>query len=155
MVDPYRRPYLDAQCWITALSGAGPYATDLRQVLAAADRGDLVIVTSVLMPLEVLGGDRQTRTPQAAEQVLLALGRSSVVRVAVTDRVVRHARELRLDHGLASIDALHVASAVAGQADVLLTNDSKIHQLIRYRGVPIIAPEWPGDVPLPGMDSED
>jgi predicted nucleic acid-binding protein len=155
LVDGYRRPYLDAQCWITALSGTGPYATDLRQVLAAADRGGLVIVTSVLMPLEVLGGDRQTRTPQAAEQVLLALGRSSVVRVAVTDRVVRHARELRLDHGLTSIDALHVASAVAGQADVLLTNDSKVRQLSRYRGIPIIAPEWPGDVPLPGMDAED
>lgn len=58
MVERYARPYLDAESWISALSGKGPYAEDLRAVLSAADRNELVVVTSVLMPLEVLGGSR-------------------------------------------------------------------------------------------------
>lgn len=59
MPDRFVRPYLDAQSWITALSGHGAYAADLKEVLLAADRSELIIVVSVLMPLEVLGGNHQ------------------------------------------------------------------------------------------------
>ncbi len=144
----YARPYLDAQSWITALSGAGPYAEDLREVLAAADRAELVIVTSVLMPLEVLGGPTDRRTAESAERAMRALSRSTVLRVDVTTRVVNDARELRLQHGLRSMDALHLASAVAGGADAFLTNDDQLIARAFHGGMPIIRPEWHGSFPI-------
>lgn len=155
MADRYVRPYLDAQSWITALSGHGPHAADLKEVLLAADRAELVIVVSVLMPLEVLGGNHDTRTAESAERALLALSRSTVARVAVTARVVAEARELRMRHGLKSVDALHLASAAGGRADAFLTNDNKIRSLGQHRGIPIIKPEWPGDLPLDYTDQDN
>lgn len=148
MAERYERPYLDAQSWITALSDTGPYAADLKEVLLAADRGELVIVVSVLMPLEVLGGSHDRRTTESAELAVLALGRSTVVQVQVSSRVVSDARELRLRCGLKSLGALHLASAVAGRADAFLTNDDKILSLGNHRALPIRKPEWPGALRL-------
>lgn len=154
MADPYVRPYLDAQSWITALSGRGPYAADLKEVLLAADRGQLVVVVSALMPLEVLGGNHDSRTAETAERALSALSRSTVRRVAANARVVADARELRIRHRLKSMDALHLASAAAGGADAFLTNDDGILAIGQHRAVPIIKPEWPGDLPLDYHEGE-
>ncbi len=148
MDELYQRPYLDAQCWITAISGHGPFAADLREFLLAADRGDLTVVVSTLMPLEVLGGPRDERTEEAAAQAELALRRSSVQQVSATARVVADARRLRLDKALTALDALHVASAAAGRATVLLTNDHRMLNVEQFRGVPIRRPHWPGGLPL-------
>jgi predicted nucleic acid-binding protein len=158
LVDPYVRPFLDAQCWITALSGQGPYADDLREVLQAADRAELVIVASVLMPLEVLGGHGDERTEQSAQHALQALSRSSVVRVAISTRVVEDARSLRIKHSLKSMDALHLACAAAGSADAFLSNDDKLVNLGHHRGVRVQRPEWPGDFGMQfeaGIANED
>lgn len=148
LADRYERPYLDAQSWITALSGRGPYAADLRELLRAADHAEVVIVVSVLMPLEVLGGDHDSRTAAGAERALMALRRSTVQWVSVSSRVVNDARALRLEHRLQSIDALHLASAAAGRADAFLTNDTKLLSLAAHRGVPILKPAWPGTLPF-------
>lgn len=100
------------------------------------------------MPLEVLGGPHDDRTVEDEERVLLALSRSTVARVAANDRVVAEARTVRLQHRLNTMDALHLASAAAGRADVILTNDRRILSLRQYRGIPIAEPTWWGDVPL-------
>lgn len=152
MADHYERPYLDALAWIEALSGKGRYSADLAEVLHAADRGALTIVMSVLMPLEVLGGGHQDRTEGDAEQAMQALGRSSVAQVGVTARIVREARQLRLDHRLHTMDALHLASAAAGRADAFLSDDRKILAIGSYRGVPILEPTWRGDLGLTDLD---
>lgn len=144
----YVRPYLDAQCWISALSGQGPYANNLAQVLASADDAQLVIVTSTLLPLEVLGGNYDQRTAETAEQALRALSRSSVAQVAPGRRVVLDARDLRVRLNLKAMDAVHLASAAAGAADAFLTNDRQLLNQRHHRGVPIILPEWYGAFPL-------
>ena len=148
MADPFRRPYLDAQSWITALSGEGPYARDLAEWFAAADRGELQIITSVLMPVEVLGGPHDARTQESAERAEQAMRRSSVQQVNVTRVVVADARQLRIDYGLKTVDAMHVATAAFGRADVLLTNDDKIHGLGSFKGVSIRRPDWQGALPF-------
>lgn len=148
MADPFRRPYLDAQSWITALSGEGPYTADLAEWLAAADRGELQIVASVLMPVEVLGGRHDERTQESADRAEQAMRRSSVQQVNITRVIVADARRLRIEHGLKTVDAMHVATAAAGRADVLLTNDDKVHGLEMFKGVPIRRPNWQGALPF-------
>ncbi len=74
--------------------------------------------------------------------------RTSVQQVNVTRIIVADARQLRLDHGLKTVDAMHVASAPFGRADVLLTNDNKIHGLGSFKGMPIRRPGWQGTLPL-------
>lgn len=151
MADRYQRPYLDAIAWVEALSGKGFYSADLAEVLKAADRGALTIVMSVLMPLEVLGGTRLERAEGDADRALRAVGRSSIAQVGVTARIVREARQLRLDYRLKSMDALHLASAAAGRADAFLSNDDQVLKLGTYRGVPIRKPTWPGDMGLTNL----
>lgn len=57
--------------------------------------------------------------------------RSSVQQVNVTRIIVADARRLPLDHGLKTVDAMHVASAAFGRADVLLANDNRPSTLVR------------------------
>ncbi len=97
------------------------------------------------MELELTGRGDETK---AALQ-LAALRRSSVVTVAAAGPVVRLARRLRMQHKLKSMDALHVASAVIGRADVFLTRDEKIGKLPNDAGVRISRTYWPGDIELP------
>lgn len=151
----YARPYLDAVAWINALSGRGPHADDLAQVLAAADRAELVLVTSMLMPLEVLGGRFDERTAESAERAMQALARSTVMRVGVSTRVVTDARDLRVRLNLKAMDALHLASAAAGRADAFLTDDDQLVALASHRGVPIIRPEWYGTFSMDFRDDDE
>lgn len=117
-------------------------------MLAAADRGEVQIITSVLMPVEVLGDPHDARTQASAEQAEQAMRRSSVQQVKVTRMIVADARRLRIDHGLKTVDALHVGTAAFGRADVLLTNDDKIHGLGSFKGMPIRRPDWQGVLPF-------
>ena len=138
---------------ITAITGRGSFAGDLRLWLEAADRGDLQLVVSTLMPLEVLGGNRDRRTQESAAAALRALDRSSVRQVAPGRAIVAAARDLRLTRGLKSMDALHLATAHRGQAEGLLTDDAERLALETWEGVRIVKPEWLGDRPL-GSTSE-
>ena len=60
---PYHRAYLDANVWIRTLIGEPGRAEIVRPILAAADTGQIELVVSALMPLEVLGGPHETRRP--------------------------------------------------------------------------------------------
>ncbi len=134
------------------IAGKGPYLADLRAWLAAADHGEVQLVVSALMPLEVLGGSRDERTTVSADAALLALDRHSVRQVAASRPVVTEARALRLALGLKSMDAIHLASAAIGHADAFLTGDGALLTIGEYRGIVIVPPLWPGDVPF---DFED
>lgn len=148
MPDPYRFIYLDATSWITVLSGAGPDLDDLRLWLGAVDAGQVRVAVSALMPLEILGGNRNERTAESAAAALRALERRVVRQIAASPAVVDVARDLRLRHRIASMDALHLASASIGQAEAFLTNDEKLLALGRAREVTIVRPYWTGDLPL-------
>jgi predicted nucleic acid-binding protein len=142
----YNRPYLDACVWIDILDPASEdERATVAAILAAADRGEIQIVASALMELELTGRGDEAK----ADLQLAALSRSSVITVGADGPVVRLARKLRMKHRLKSMDALHVASAVIGRADVFLTRDHKVGKLPSDAGVRITQTYWPGDVELP------
>ena len=145
----FTRPYLDAVCWISALQGSSEDVEILRAILAAADSGSLTIVVSTMMPLELLGGSSGTRSKPGEERALAALQGPRVLEVPVNRSLVLLARQLRLDHGLKSMDAVHLASAARGRADAFLTHDKQVLALGTFGDVTIRCPYWDGAVPLP------
>ncbi len=62
--------------------------------------------------------------------------------VMATDDVVAKAHELALQ-GIGNYDALHIASAIAGEADLFVTTDDRL--LKKMRGNPNLAVVLPGD----------
>ncbi len=149
----FARPYLDAACWIHALQGSKQGVEVLQPILAAVDAGLLTIVVSAMMPLELLGGPTAARSRSDEERALAALQGPRVLEVPVNRSLVLLARQLRLEHRLASMDAVHLASAVRGRADAFLTYDSRLLAVGRHGDVPIQQPSWGGPVPLPFEDT--
>jgi predicted nucleic acid-binding protein len=141
---PYQFAYLDADVWISALIGERGRAEIVRPLLAAADAGQVKLVVSALMPIEVLGGHHQTRTQEQEDAALSIVTRSSNIVVAAGRAVVLRARRYRLAYNLATMDALHLASAVRGHADVFFTwnmdDFSRVGPTID--GIRISEPHW-------------
>jgi predicted nucleic acid-binding protein len=151
----YKRPYLDASVWTSALDSADGDHEVARAVLDAADRGEFPVVVSSLMELEVVGGTHNERTDEAAKRALLALRSSRVIVVTPVPRINDEARRLRLDLNLDTLDAIHLATAIYAKADVFLTSDKAL--LRKARGhVPIemSEPYWLGTMPFP-LDGQD
>ncbi|MHB8450261.1 MAG: type II toxin-antitoxin system VapC family toxin [Mycobacteriales bacterium] len=147
----FARPYLDADAWIHALSGTETGNEVIRPILTAVDAGTMNLVVSAMMPLELLGGTSNSRTKDAEEDALAALSRPNVIEVPVGRALVIEARKLRLQYGLASMDAVHLASAVRGRADVYMTYDDKALKVSQVGQTRICKPYWFGDVPIPGL----
>ncbi|GHV41815.1 hypothetical protein FACS189490_09450 [Clostridia bacterium] len=74
------------------------------------------------------------------EKVLL-LYDSAVEHIDLTDEIISQSKALEC-HGIKSYDALHVASAEAGGADVFLTTDRKLINAVKRAGVvlPVMNP---------------
>jgi predicted nucleic acid-binding protein len=118
---PYQRAYLDADVWTSALAGEPGRAEVVRPILEAADAAEIRLLVSALMPLEVLGGPSQSRTQDQEEAAEAIVTRSSNIVVPAGRTVVLQARRYRLEHKLRAMDALHLASAVRGRAEVFFT----------------------------------
>jgi predicted nucleic acid-binding protein len=153
----YKRAYLDANVWVSALLGEAGRAEIVRPILAAADAGTVKLVVSALMPLEVLGGSHTTRTQEREQAAHSMVTRSSNIVVPAGRAVVLRARHYRLTYGLDSMDALHLASAVRGRADVFLTWDTDDFRRIgpNVDGVTISQPYWYGTPEIEGFSLPD
>jgi predicted nucleic acid-binding protein len=84
-----------------------------RQVLAAAEDGKVMIVTSALTIAEVLALRGKVKIPPADRERVEAFFRQDYIAVRnITRRIAEAARALVWDHGVVPKDALHVATAL-------------------------------------------
>jgi predicted nucleic acid-binding protein len=150
---PYRLAYLDADVWTSALIGEPGRAEIVRPILAAADAGEIKLLVSALMPIEVLGGPTRSRTQQHEEAAEAIVTRSSNIVVPAGRNVALLARRYRLEYGLKTMDALHLASAVRGHADVFFTWNMDDFGRVgpEVAGVKISKPYWHGTPQLEGF----
>jgi predicted nucleic acid-binding protein len=127
--------------------GAGPVAVDtvafiyfieehplylplLRPVFAAADRGELTIVTSAVTLLEVLVVPYRSGDLRLAERYEDLLTRSRNVRLREIDRaLLRAAAQLRAVSSIRTPDALQLAAGLAERCTSFLTNDRRLPSL--------------------------
>lgn len=122
---PASRPtvYADADLFLSVLKKEARHREALR-VLAAAERGDVQLVASRLLAVEVggWGGDRPGQ--QAGEDLVTRfLDGVNAQWVEVDLLVTRDARRLAWEHHLRAGDAVHLATAVRRKADYFMTFD--------------------------------
>ena len=146
------RIYLDA-CCVNRLTDdqfqkrVREEAEAVERILRSVKMGESIWIISAALIYEIERSPQEDRKRESL--ALLAL---SSVSVGIDDRIVARARDLE-SAGYGGFDALHLASAEAGDAEVLLTTDDKFVKRAR-RGagsprVPVRNPvSWLKDEPL-------
>lgn len=117
---------LDASSLLGVVQGEEEFAC-LKSLLAAVDRGEIRLVESTAILTEVLPlHTRDTEVHKRARESVRALLESPETQlVDVNTIVARKAGLLRAEHGLKTWDAIHLATAIIAEVDVLIVRDWK------------------------------
>lgn len=105
----------------------------LRHSYAAGD----LLTASSLAWLEVWRAFRRRDLPDIAAVVQRAA--AGIAEFSRTDEVVTRARRAGAD-GLRTLDAIHLASAIADGADHVLTYDDRLAESVAAAGIGVLAP---------------
>ena len=89
-------------------------------ILALCTKGEVAIVSSEVLQIEIGKNPYPQRKEYASENLKLA----SVV-ITVDERVIQRAKSLEA-HGFKGMDALHIAAAEAAQVDYFCTCDDRL-----------------------------
>jgi predicted nucleic acid-binding protein len=136
-------PYLDASAIIYLVEGAAGARALVAARIAGAERDPSGrLLTSRLSRLEC-----RVKPLRAADAALLVtydafFARGRLVVVDVTGPVIDRATELRVKYGFKTPDALHLASAILGGADVFVTGDVALGRCTEVK-VEIVSPVAP------------
>lgn len=131
---------LDASSLLGVVTGDPAFAC-LRSLLAAVDRGEVRLVESTAVLVEVRphhdgDGEENART---REDLLALLQSRGTQLVDVNTLVARKAGALAADLGLKTWDAIHLATAILAVVDVLVVRDHKF-PAGDYEGVWVTGP---------------
>lgn len=131
---------LDASSLIGVILGDPAFA-GLRSLLAAVDRGEVILVESTAILAEVQPRHtRDTRAHARARDTVRALLESPETQlVDVSTAVARKAGDLKAELGLGTWDAVHLATAILAGVDVLIVRDHKFPEG-DYEGVYVTGP---------------
>lgn len=118
------RVYFDANAVIYSVEKIQPYLGLLQDVWDAAESGQIVIVSSELLLLEVLV--KPLRDADALLQGIyreLLLESDEVELIPMQLPIIEHATRIRAAANLKAPDAIHAATALETSASLFITND--------------------------------
>jgi predicted nucleic acid-binding protein len=128
----YGRPYLDSSVYIAAIKGSTTEdpqrVTVSAQLLTEAQSGRIRIIASTFLHAEVIR-DRGEEKPLDPSKELVVDGflqRSFISWVELDIAGGRAARALIRRYGVKPPDAVHLAAAVRGKADIFFTWDARL-----------------------------
>lgn len=143
--------YLDSSALISSVT-KGPDYEIVDRVLDDFKRGQITLLISPLILVEARGSGRRPRikasTSEQEDTLLLLLDNPRIQIVEVTRRIGRKARGLAIQHGLQNYDAIHLASAIFAEADVLMACDNDFPHDQEIDGVWVSKPYVLGDPQL-------
>ncbi len=133
------RVYWDACCFLGWLQSEADKQESCRAVLADADAGKIIIVTSALTLAEVLAMRRYEAIDRSRRESVEAFFRRDYIAVQnVTRRTAEDARALVWDHGIAPKDAIHVATAISAKVSSPHTFDGPLMDRSGKVGSPLL-----------------
>lgn len=119
-----RRVLLDASCLIGVIAGEDEMLC-LRSLLAAVDKGEVVMVASTALLTEVLPAHARNGSAVTRRRIQDLLRDPATELIDVSLPVAQRAAEYRVSFGLKTWDAVHLATASLAQCDVLFVRDGK------------------------------
>lgn len=153
------RRYWDSSVFLAWLLPEPERADDCRSVIRAAQKGDIIIVTSAITLTEVIRLKNRPSLKEDQENKIRSFFRNQYISVRNLDRfVAEQARQLIWRHGIKPKDATHLATALRWEVPVLDTYDGD--DLIALDGkvgdppLRICEPFVPHDLDLPFSKGE-
>jgi predicted nucleic acid-binding protein len=149
-----QRLYWDSSAFISRIQRTPGRIEVLEHITGRAEKGEVEIVTSAFTLCEVAKGD-ENALPEDQEKTIVDFFENPYILVQQVDVfVAARTRGIVRRFGLKPADAVHVASALAANAAVLQTYDSK-HLLPLDRqveGLRVEQPSWGNAQPPLGLD---
>jgi predicted nucleic acid-binding protein len=137
---PERR-YWDSTVFLAWLLAEKDRTVDCRSVIDAAQRGKVLIVTSVLTLTEVIKLKGHPPLARDQQRVIDEFFQRSYIVPRGLDRFTAYeARELIWKHGLHPKDSVHVATAIHNRIRIFETHDGELLKLTGTLAVPGGAP---------------
>jgi len=150
MPNAYRRPYLDSSVYIAAIKGEQDRAEIAKHILEDAEQNKLEIVGSTFVIAEVIRAKGQTPLSSEDEQIVdHYVLRESMTWVELDVSLALEARRIARAHGLKPTDAVHLASAIRGKADIVFRWDDRfVTGGDTVEGIKVTEPYWTGQLRL-------
>ncbi|MCL4437402.1 MAG: PIN domain-containing protein [Thaumarchaeota archaeon] len=124
---------LDTNIFLNVKNREKPYYTSSRQVLDAADDGQIHAIVSAVSIAEMCSGYHSARDEQGKEEFITHLVSSQTFTIVNLDlKVADAAGMIRAETGLRLPDAIIVASGLAKQAIYIVTHDEEFKKAKRY-----------------------
>ena len=131
---PYR-VYLDSNIFIHAFENYANYP-ECADVLRALVADELAGVTSEIALVEILPKPVHGGRPDVGDAYLHAMATAAgLILVPVTREIILRAVSLRAAGKLNSLDAIHIATALDNDCDLLLTNDLRLRPPPQLRAI--------------------
>ena len=134
-----KRVLLDASALIGLIQGDPEFAV-LKSLLQALENGEARLVESTAIFVEVLPNRSTDLDPSVREDILTLLRGQDVEIVDVNLVVASKAAALRVQYGLKTWDAIHIATAIVTGAEVVIGRDRKFPDGEVVEGVSIREP---------------
>ena len=127
--------YLDANGLIYSVERVEPYRTFLEPMWQQAQDGNLTVVSSPVILMEVLVKPIRDGNSEIEMQYREIFEANAVRLLEASYAVFEEATRLRAETGLATPDALHAATALRAGCAVFVTNDTDFR---RVEGLPVV-----------------
>ena len=121
---------LDSVIFIYLLEANPEYLSQVEAVLRSIERGATPAVFSSLGLIEILTGPKKLGRFDLAAQYKETLVRfPNLTIMGLNEYIVDSASDLRARYNLATPDAIHLATALAGGAQKFITNDKSLQKV--------------------------
>lgn len=134
--------YLDSAVYLHVIKREPLFWAPALQVLKAARRGDIRLLSSALVLVELAGwkGDVDRAEQQRIVDTYL-LANTDITWVDIDAAIAQEARPLALQHHLRGADATHLAVAIRHSADYFMSTDRRYPYGSTIETVKILRPE--------------
>ena len=127
--------YLDASSLIYSVERVEPYRTLLAPMWREAQDGNLTIVSSPVLVVEALVKPFRDGNTEIEMQYRELFGANAVRLLEASYTVFEDAARLRAETGLATLDAIHAATALRSACALFVTNDTDFR---RVESLPVV-----------------
>ncbi len=124
------RVYLDSMVWIYALEGNERFGAHAQALLTALRRGRHGLLASNFVLAEVLVAPRRDGDSALVQSYRWAIRSREVELVPFTQRTAVAFADIRGRFRVKAPDAIHLALAATGSADVFVTVDERLQRLM-------------------------